>query len=255
MDGPRRRRALRRREPRRPLDRRPRRLRPHQLLRHQRRDATPPAGSASSASCTSAPTRSTARSRSGSSPRDRSARAPVALLGVEGGLRPDRALVPHHLRAAGDRSPAAPTTSGRTSSRRRRSRCSPPTCSTAARSRSTATASTYATGSTSTTTAPACTSCSTQGDAGRDLQHRRRQRDRQPRPGRPLLALLGQGRELVEYVDDRLGHDRRYSVDIAKVTALGWQQAAHARRGPGGDRGVVPRQPLVVGAAQAARLR
>jgi dTDP-glucose 4,6-dehydratase len=39
-----------------------------------------------------------------------------------------------------------------------------------------------------------------------------------------LLALLGAGEELVEYVPDRLGHDRRYSVDIAKVTALGWKR-------------------------------
>jgi dTDP-glucose 4,6-dehydratase len=39
-----------------------------------------------------------------------------------------------------------------------------------------------------------------------------------------LLALLGKGEELVEYVTDRLGHDRRYSVDIAKITALGWQR-------------------------------
>jgi len=28
----------------------------------------------------------------------------------------------------------------------------------------------------------------------------------------------------VEYVTDRLGHDRRYSVDIAKITALGWRK-------------------------------
>jgi dTDP-glucose 4,6-dehydratase len=39
-----------------------------------------------------------------------------------------------------------------------------------------------------------------------------------------LLALLGVGEEMVEYVVDRLGHDRRYSVDIAKVTALGWRR-------------------------------
>ena len=54
---------------------------------------------------------------------------------------------------------------------------------------------------------------------------------------------------------DRLGHDRRYSVDIAKVTALGWQRRAHARRGARGDGRVVPRQPLVVGTAEAARRR
>jgi dTDP-glucose 4,6-dehydratase len=37
-----------------------------------------------------------------------------------------------------------------------------------------------------------------------------------------LLVLLGKDESSVEYVEDRLGHDRRYSVDIAKVTALGW---------------------------------
>jgi dTDP-glucose 4,6-dehydratase len=39
-----------------------------------------------------------------------------------------------------------------------------------------------------------------------------------------LLAALGKDEDSVQYVDDRLGHDRRYSVDIAKVTALGWQR-------------------------------
>ncbi len=37
-----------------------------------------------------------------------------------------------------------------------------------------------------------------------------------------LLTLVGAGEEMVEYVEDRLGHDRRYSVDITKVSALGW---------------------------------
>jgi dTDP-glucose 4,6-dehydratase len=39
-----------------------------------------------------------------------------------------------------------------------------------------------------------------------------------------ILGLLGVGEEMVEYVPDRLGHDRRYSVDISKVTALGWRK-------------------------------
>jgi dTDP-glucose 4,6-dehydratase len=39
-----------------------------------------------------------------------------------------------------------------------------------------------------------------------------------------LLALLGKGEEMVSYVTDRLGHDRRYSVDITKITALGWRK-------------------------------
>ena len=39
-----------------------------------------------------------------------------------------------------------------------------------------------------------------------------------------LLELFGAGEEMVNYVADRLGHDRRYSVDIAKITALGWSK-------------------------------
>jgi dTDP-glucose 4,6-dehydratase len=37
-----------------------------------------------------------------------------------------------------------------------------------------------------------------------------------------LLGLLGKDESSVQYVEDRLGHDRRYSVDISKITALGW---------------------------------
>lgn len=37
-----------------------------------------------------------------------------------------------------------------------------------------------------------------------------------------LLALTGKDESLVSYVEDRLGHDRRYSVDITKITELGW---------------------------------
>jgi dTDP-glucose 4,6-dehydratase len=39
-----------------------------------------------------------------------------------------------------------------------------------------------------------------------------------------LLALLGKDESLIEYVKDRPGHDRRYSIDYAKTTReLGWQ--------------------------------
>jgi dTDP-glucose 4,6-dehydratase len=37
-----------------------------------------------------------------------------------------------------------------------------------------------------------------------------------------LLALAGAGPERIDYVPDRPGHDRRYSVDCSKVKALGW---------------------------------
>ena len=38
-----------------------------------------------------------------------------------------------------------------------------------------------------------------------------------------ILALLGADESMINYVEDRLGHDRRYSIDTAKVEALGWR--------------------------------
>ena len=40
-----------------------------------------------------------------------------------------------------------------------------------------------------------------------------------------ILALLGKPRSLIRFVEDRPGHDRRYSLDCAKVRALGWRPA------------------------------
>ncbi|MGH9153287.1 MAG: dTDP-glucose 4,6-dehydratase [Acidimicrobiales bacterium] len=40
-----------------------------------------------------------------------------------------------------------------------------------------------------------------------------------------ILALVGADESMVSYVPDRLGHDRRYSVDCSKVGALGWAPA------------------------------
>lgn len=37
-----------------------------------------------------------------------------------------------------------------------------------------------------------------------------------------LLAALGKDETSVDYVEDRKGHDRRYSIDTSKVTKLGW---------------------------------
>lgn len=42
-----------------------------------------------------------------------------------------------------------------------------------------------------------------------------------------LLALTGAGEDRIERVPDRLGHDRRYSVDCAKARALGWERRHH----------------------------
>jgi len=38
-----------------------------------------------------------------------------------------------------------------------------------------------------------------------------------------LLELVGAGPDRIDHVADRLGHDRRYSIDCAKVRALGWE--------------------------------
>jgi dTDP-glucose 4,6-dehydratase len=38
-----------------------------------------------------------------------------------------------------------------------------------------------------------------------------------------ILEHTGAGEELIEYVADRPGHDRRYSLSSAKVRALGWE--------------------------------
>jgi dTDP-glucose 4,6-dehydratase len=37
-----------------------------------------------------------------------------------------------------------------------------------------------------------------------------------------ILELLGHDESMIDYVEDRLGHDRRYSISTAKTEALGW---------------------------------
>jgi dTDP-glucose 4,6-dehydratase len=39
---------------------------------------------------------------------------------------------------------------------------------------------------------------------------------------RIILGILGKGEDMIEYVKDRPGHDRRYAIDASKITALGW---------------------------------
>jgi len=38
-----------------------------------------------------------------------------------------------------------------------------------------------------------------------------------------VLKTLGKGKEMIEYVKDRPGHDRRYALDSAKIQRLGWK--------------------------------
>jgi dTDP-glucose 4,6-dehydratase len=40
---------------------------------------------------------------------------------------------------------------------------------------------------------------------------------------RLILSLLGKPESLIRHVEDRTGHDRRYSVDCAKLHRLGWR--------------------------------
>ena len=41
---------------------------------------------------------------------------------------------------------------------------------------------------------------------------------------RMLLEILDLGEDRIEFVEDRPGHDRRYSVNTSKITALGWSR-------------------------------
>ncbi len=38
-----------------------------------------------------------------------------------------------------------------------------------------------------------------------------------------ILKIMGKGEEMIEYVKDRPGHDRRYAIDATKIKKLGWQ--------------------------------
>lgn len=38
-----------------------------------------------------------------------------------------------------------------------------------------------------------------------------------------ILEKLGKPVSLIQHVEDRLGHDRRYSLDASKTRKLGWE--------------------------------
>ncbi|MBU4311292.1 MAG: dTDP-glucose 4,6-dehydratase [Candidatus Omnitrophica bacterium] len=44
---------------------------------------------------------------------------------------------------------------------------------------------------------------------------------------RAILKLVGKTSSMIKYVPDRLGHDRRYSIDSTKIRKLGWRPAKH----------------------------
>ena len=49
---------------------------------------------------------------------------------------------------------------------------------------------------------------------------------------RAILAHLGKGEGLIEFVPDRPGHDRRYAIDSTKIRAsIGWKPLHDLERG------------------------
>ena len=69
-----------------------------------------------------------------------------------------------------------------------------------------------------------------------------------------ILALTGRDDSLIEYVTDRPGHDRRYSLSADKLTALGWSARVRFGEGLERDGRLVSPERLVVGADPLRRL-
>ena len=69
-----------------------------------------------------------------------------------------------------------------------------------------------------------------------------------------IIELTGADESLIEYVTDRPGHDRRYSLCSEKVARARLGGAGALRRGPRADGRLVPRQRGVVGADPLRRL-
>ena len=181
--------------------------------------------------------------------RDLAARALLALQRDEGRRRPARRLLPPHLRprdadlprlqqlrplpVPGEADPAD----------------GPQRARTATACRSTATAATFATGCSSRTSRRGIGHVLEHGDAGRGLQRRRPGRVRRTSTScGGSSSCAARDESLIEYVADRPGHDRRYSLASEKVRALGWSCGDALRRGHRAHRRLVPRQRLVVGA-------
>src|SRR6202162_6240223 len=52
-----------------------------------------------------------------------------------------------------------------------------------------------------------------------------------------IVELYGAHESLIEFVTDRPGHDRRYSLSCEKLKALGWEPRVGVGAGPGRSRG------------------
>ena len=131
--------------------------------------------------------------------RDRPARAPLAVLGVQGRLRPDRPVLPHDLRPAGGRHPLLQQLRALPVPREGHPAVRHQPARRRARSRSTATASTCATGCyVDDHCAARATWCCAQGAAGEIYNIGAGNETPNRELVDKLLALLGAGEELIE---------------------------------------------------------
>lgn len=48
---------------------------------------------------------------------------------------------------------------------------------------------------------------------------------------RTIIQALGKSEDLIEFVEDRLGHDKRYAIDPSKLERLGWKSKYTFERG------------------------
>ena len=87
---------------------------------------------------------------------------------------------------------------------------------------------------------------------GRCLSHRRRPELSNLELTDASCAAVASGWDMVEHVPDRKGHDRRYALDDSTAARPWLCPGRRFRAGPGHDHALVPGQPPVVGAAQAA---
>ena len=69
-----------------------------------------------------------------------------------------------------------------------------------------------------------------------------------------ILELTGRDESQIDYVADRLGHDRRYSLSSDRTEGLGWRRAGRLRRGNRAHGRLVSRAPGVVGADPLRRV-
>ena len=188
----------------------------------------PARGGAAARACASSsrsrPTRSTAAIAEGSFTEESAAEPAQPLRRVQGRRRPPRLLLlgvlrdagRHHARLQQLRPVPVP---GEADPALRR-----PTPSTTCRCRSTATGRTSATGSSSGPLPRRSTSCSTRAQPGETYNVARRQRGGEHRRSRAACsAELGKPESLIRFVDDRPGHDRRYSLDASKLARLGFR--------------------------------